>query len=129
VIISRFDPKRRTPWNSLEIKPIFGFLLVILQIECGVWREKEEEAIFPSTKGEEEQDLERHNLFIVKLGLISLKQGLICRYGQQFATLHPFFFFFLNFCYVSLLLVRRDCFLLAANNIEKPLFIIRKPLR
>jgi hypothetical protein len=59
-------------------------------VKCGVWRAKEKEASLPSTKDEEERDFEHYNLFIVKLGLISLKQEHICRYGQQFV---PFILF------------------------------------
>jgi hypothetical protein len=69
--------------DRAEIKPVLTFFSLILQVKCGVWRAKEKEASLPSTKDEEERDFEHHNLFIVKLGLISLKQGRICRYGQS----------------------------------------------
>jgi hypothetical protein len=42
-------------------------------VKCGVWRAKDKEASLPSAKDEEERDFEHYNLFIVKLGLISLK--------------------------------------------------------
>jgi hypothetical protein len=42
-------------------------------VKCGVWRAKEKEASLPLAKDEEERDFEHYNLFIVKLGLISLK--------------------------------------------------------
>jgi hypothetical protein len=74
-----------------EIKPDFHLFFVILQVKCGVWRAKEKRVSLPSAKDEEERDFEHYNRFIVKLGLISLKQGHICRYGQQFL---PFIFFF-----------------------------------
>jgi hypothetical protein len=61
----------------------------------------------PSAKDEEERDFEHYNRFIVKLELISLKQGHICRYGQQFLPFILFLFF--NICYVSFILVVRDC--------------------
>jgi hypothetical protein len=36
-----------------EIKPEFDFFFsIILQLKCGVWRAKEKEARFPSTKDE-----------------------------------------------------------------------------
>jgi hypothetical protein len=60
-------------------------------VKCGVWRAKEKSASLPSAKDEEERYFEHYNLFIVKLGLISLKQGHICRYGQQFV---PFIYFY-----------------------------------
>jgi hypothetical protein len=75
-------------------------------VKCGVWRAKEKRASLPSAKDEEERDFEHYNLFIVKLGLISLKQGRICKYGQQFV---PFILFFFNICYVSFILVVRNC--------------------
>jgi hypothetical protein len=40
--------------NRPEIKPKFDFFSLILQVKCGVWREKEKEASLPSTKDEEE---------------------------------------------------------------------------
>jgi hypothetical protein len=61
-------------------------------VKCGVWRAKEKRTSLPSAKDEEEQDFEHYNLFIVKLGLISLKQGHICRYGQQFVPFILVFF-------------------------------------
>ena len=75
-----------------EIKPDFYLFFVILQVKCGVWRAKEKRVSLPSAKDEEERDFEHYNRFIVKLGLISLKQGHICRYGQQFVPFILVFF-------------------------------------
>jgi hypothetical protein len=87
-----------------EIKPKFDFFFVILQVKCGVWRAKEKGASLPSTK-DEERDFEHYNMFIVKLGLISLKQGHIGRYWQQFV---PFFFiFFIFFSVTNIAIISR----------------------
>jgi len=85
IVLSRYYPKCLV--DRPEIKLVLTlFFSLILQVKCGAWRAKEKEASLSSTKDEEERYFEHHNLFIVKLGLISLKQGHICRYGQSQPT-------------------------------------------